>query len=222
MGISQETLAERADLHRTYISDLERGQRNPSLKTILRLAHALEVSISTLFPAGLEHWKTHGAFTAGLDQACVDILLVEDNADDAEMTLQSFHQARFANRVHLVPDGQEALDYLFCENKYAQRSHEQGPKLILLDLSLPKLSGLEVLRLIKADKRTRETPVIILTASKANADIAECRRLGALAFITKPLDWQEFGMAMKKFNLNWVLMKLPAVPAPAVPLKLAP
>jgi len=217
LGISQETLAERAALHRTYISDVECGSRNPSLKTIIRIAHALEVSISSLFPSELEHFKNQSARTEQFGRNFVDILLVEDNVDDVEMTRHSFKLARFANRIHVVADGQEALDYLFCRDKYTQRSPAQGPQLILLDLSLPKVSGLEVLRVIKADQRTREMPVVILTASSANADIAECRRLGAIAFIIKPLNWQEFGVAMKKFNLNWVLMELPEAVLAAAP-----
>ncbi len=215
--MSQETLAERAELHRTYISDVECGSRNPSLKTIVRLAHALEVPISTLVPAELGHWKSNGLQGPALNYGIVDILLVEDSADDVEMTLDSFKQARFSNRIHVVSDGVEALDYLLCRKKYAERSFAQGPQLILLDLSLPKLSGLEVLRHIKADNRTRAMPVVILTASNSNADITECRELGAIAFITKPLNWQVFGGAMKKFNLNWVLMKQPETPTTASP-----
>jgi two-component system response regulator len=179
------------------------------LKTIIRLAHALEVSISTLFPVELEHWKSNGPGNDARDGNLVDILFVEDNADDVELTLKSFKLARFANRIHVVADGQEALDYLFCREKYKQRSPAQGPQLILLDLSLPKLSGLDVLRFIKADQRTSKMPVVVLSASSANVDIIECRRLGAIAFITKPLNWQEFGVAVRKFNLNWVLMRLP-------------
>ena len=215
LGISQETLAERSELHRTYISDVERGARNPSLKTILRLAHALEVSVSTLFPMELEHWKTNGTRNGENSRNLVDILLVEDDPDDVELTLLSFKLARFANRIHVVAEGQEALDYLFCREKTAERKPTEGPQLILLDLSLPRISGLEVLRLIKADPRTAAMPVVVLTGSRNHADIAECRRLGASTFITKPLNWHGFGVAMKKLNLNWVLK--PPVPtlAPA-------
>lgn len=212
LGISQETLAERAQLHRTYISDLENGARNPSLKTIIRLAQALGVSISTLFPSELEYQGSEGNGGKATDQHFASILLVEDSDDDIELTLESFRQARFANRIHVVRDGAEALDYLFCREKYRLRSASQGPQLILLDLTLPKRSGLEVLRLIKADERTRRVPVFILTASTADSDIAECRKLGAIAFITKPLNWPAFGAAMKKINLHWALMKLPDAP----------
>lgn len=215
--MSQEALAERAELHRTYISDVECGARNPSLKTIIRLAQALEVSISTLVPAELGHWKANGPQDPSRSGGIVDILLVEDSADDVEMTLDSFKQARFSNRIHVVSDGVDALDYLFCRKKYSDRSPVQGPQLILLDLSLPKLSGIEVLRSLKADEQTRHMPVIVLTASNSNRDINECRQLGAAAFITKPLNWQVFGAAMKKFNLNWVLMKPPESQSIVVP-----
>jgi len=217
LGITQETLAERANLHRTYISDVECGTRNPSLKTIIRLAQALEVSISTLFPAELEHWKSIGLGREARARNLVDILLVEDDVDDVEMTLQSFRLARFANRIHVVSDGEEALDYLFCQNKHAQRSVGQGLQLILLDLRLPRVSGLEVLRRIKEDSRTCKMAVVILSSSSSNLDLAECRRLGAAAFVNKPLEWHGFGAAMRKLSLNWVLMTLPEVAVTAMP-----
>ena len=216
LGISQEILAERSKLHRTYISDVERGARNPSLKTILRLAQALEVSVSTLFPAALQHWRPNDPRGSDLGPHSVDILLVEDNADDVELTLHAFKQARFANRIHVALDGDEALNYLFCHEPFAQRQLAEGPQLILLDLSLPTLSGLEVLRLIKGDPRTAHMPVVVLTGSNALADIAECRRLGAVTYITKPLDWHGFGAAIKQINLSWVLLQPPeSLPAPA-------
>ncbi len=215
LGISQETLAERAELHRTYISDLERGARNPSLKTIIRLAHALEVTIAALFPVELEYWKAKGAHLESLQSNFVDILLVEDDVDDVELTLKSFQLARFENRIHVVSDGPEALDYLFGRGKYAGRSTEPATQVVLLDLSLPKLSGLEVLRRIKADPKTASLPVVVLTGSSQHKDIAECRRLGAVTYITKPLTWNVFAPAMKKLNLNWVLLKPPATPLAA-------
>ena len=218
LGLSQEELAERSTLHRTYISDLERGQRNPSLSTILRLAHALEISVSTLFPAELEHWKNKSAATADPEQHFVDILLVEDDPDDVEMTLHSFKRAQFANRVHVVADGVEALDYVFGRAKYANLPSASRPQLILLDLSLPKLSGLEVLQQIKADKRTANIPVVLLTGSSSTKDIAACQQLGAIAYITKPVSWTGFGQAINKYNLNWVLMKPPE--SPLVPAKI--
>jgi len=173
LGMSQETLADLSGLHRTYISDVERGSRNPSLKTIIRLAHSLEVSISTLFPLELQHWKTHGVRDQDQEKNFVDILLAEDEEDDVELTLLAFKQARFANRIHVVRDGSEALDYLFCRKKYANRKAAQGPQLILLDLNLPKVSGLEVLAAIRADKRTAQMPVVVLAVSHEPLIMAE-------------------------------------------------
>ena len=206
LGISQEELAERANLHRTYVSDVERGTRNLSLDSIGRLARALEVSISALFP---QPELPNGRTTAdnGRGRDWVDILLVEDNADDAELALNAFKKARFSNRVHVVKDGVEALDYIFCKGKYARRPFGNQPQVVLLDLNLPRLSGMEVLRRIKADARTRHMPVVILTISDDDYDIAECRRLGAENYIVKPVDFQSLSRATPKLNLDWVLLK---------------
>jgi two-component system response regulator len=205
LGISQEKLAERANLHRTYISDVERGSRNVSLENIERLAHALDVSVSVLF---LHLNGTAGAADGhGHSRNLVDVLLVEDNADDVELTLRAFKQARFTNRVHVVGDGAEALDYIFCRGQHARRNSEKNPQIILLDLNLPKLSGLEVLRCLKAEKRTRMIPVVILTVSQNSLDIAECRRLGAETYIVKPVDFQNLSQATPQLNLNWALLK---------------
>jgi CheY-like chemotaxis protein len=203
LGISQEELADRADLHRTYISDVERGARNPSLQSITKLARALEVSISSLFPQQIRHEKSG----AGHDRKLVDILLVEDDANDEELTLHAFKKARFANKVHVVRDGAEALDYVFCSGKYSARRAGENPQMILLDLKLPKISGLEVLRRIKADKRTATIPVVVLTASRENDDIVQCQRLGAKSYIVKPVDFQNLSEATPGLNLDWGLLK---------------
>lgn len=209
LGISQEELAERANLHRTYVSDVERGARNLSLESIERLAHALEISVSSLFPQPeLQKSQNAGATTAnGHGRDLVDILLVEDSADDVELTLHAFKKARFTNRVHVVSDGAEALDYIFSKGKYASRRTAERPHVVLLDLKLPKVSGIEVLRRIKADRRTSMIPVVILTVSDDNYDIAECRRLGAENYIVKPVDFQRLSQATPQLNLNWVLLK---------------
>lgn len=204
LGISQEELAERADLHRTYVSDVERGARNISLQSITKLASALAISVSALFPqAEAQKGKTSAANGSNV----VDILLVEDNDDDVKLTLHAFKKARFTNCVHVINDGAEALDYVFCRGKYADRSSETRPEVILLDLNLPKVSGLEVLRQLKAEKRTRKIPVVILTVSQSSQDIAECRRLGAETYIVKPVDFQNLSQATPRLNLNWALLK---------------
>jgi two-component system response regulator len=210
LGISQETLAERADLHRTYIAGIEAGTRNVTLKCVDKLARALEVSTATLFlhaskPGGRA--KSAGGGRPGV--RCVDILIVEDNQDDVDLTLAAFQQARISNPVQVVRDGAEALDFLFCEGAFASRTLVERPQLVLLDLNLPKVSGIEVLRRLKADRRTRGIPVIVLTVSDKDRDIAECRRLGAETYIVKPVDFVALGQATPQLDLNWALLKPP-------------
>jgi CheY-like chemotaxis protein len=212
LGISQEELAERADLHRTYVSDVERGARNLSLESITRVAGALRVNVAELFPAGPAR-GTSGA--NGHDARMVDVLLVEDNRDDVDLTLHAFKQARFSNRVTVVSDGEEALDYLFREGRHASRPRRQ-PQIVLLDLYLPKLGGVEVLRRLKADERTRLVPVVILTISQTMADFSECQRLGAETYITKPLNFQRLSQITPRLNLDWVLLQSAMAPPPSV------
>jgi CheY-like chemotaxis protein len=209
LGISQEELAERADLHRTYISDVERGARNLSLASISKLAQALDISVATLFPAELSGQKTGVGRRHKSASEPVDILLVEDNADDVALTLRAFKQAHFTNRVQVVTDGLAALDYLFCRGKYVDCQSAKRPQVILLDLNLPKLSGMDVMRRIKADKRTANIPVIILTMSDDHYDMAKCRRLGAENYIVKPVSFQEFSRVTPRLNLEWMLLKPP-------------
>ncbi len=206
LGFSQERLAERADLHRTYISDVERGTRNVSLQSIAKLAGALEVSISDLFPEEVQIGKTAVARGFSGNRKLVDVLLVEDNPDDVELTLRALKKARFTNQVHVVNDGARALDFVFYRGEYAHRPMAEHPRLILLDLNLPKVSGLEVLRRIKADKRTWQIPVAIITASKNFAEIGECRRLGAEQYIAKPIDLQRLSLITPQLNLDWALV----------------
>ena len=206
LGFSQEELAERADLHRTYISDVERGARNLSLESMSKLANALEISVAALFPPESpgEAAGTAGKTCSG--EEFVDILLVEDNADDVEITLHTFQLARFANRVQVVSDGETALDYLFCRSAYADRQTAH-PQIVLLDLNLPKVSGLEVPRQIKADRRTSQIPVVVLTISQMFNDFEECQRLGAETYIVKPLNFQRLSQITPRLNLDWALIK---------------
>lgn len=207
LGISQEQLAERADLHRTYVSDVERGSRNISLENIERLASALDVSVSALFRQDEMH-SGNGApkNINGHARNLVNVLLVEDNPDDIDLALKAFKKARFLNRVHCVHSGEEALEYVFREDGHAGRSGNP-PELILLDLYLPGINGLEVLRRIKADARMRSVPVVVLTGSNASADIAESRRLGAETYIVKPVNISGLVAATPRLNLNWALLK---------------
>ena len=209
LGFSQEELAERADLHRTYISDVERGARNLSLESINKLARALDISVSALFPLEDGAPTAHGGNEPGLNSGrkVVDILMVEDNANDIELTLQAFKKARFANRVQVARDGEEALDYVFRRGKFVNRPDDEHPQVILLDLKLPKMNGIEVLRTIKADKRTANVSVVVLTVSEDSNDIAECMRLGADNYIVKPVNFARLSQTTPSLNMEWVLLK---------------
>lgn len=199
LGISQEELAYRAGIHRTYLSDMERGVRNPSIDSIAKVAHALEVPVARLF----EHTSAGGNST----RDAVEILLVEDNARDLELTKNAFAKAKITNPMHVVRDGAEALDFVFATGPYADRRGDPYPQVILLDLSLPRVSGPEVLRRIKADKRTRNVPVVVLAASRRDRDIGECRRLGAENYIIKPVGFQNFSEVTPYLSLAWTLVK---------------
>ena len=208
LGISQEELAERADMHRTYIAGIERGARNVTLKSIDKLAKALGVSTAVLLnPASKPALPPDDLRSQPPVGKLVDILLVEDDQADVELTLQAFQKARITNPIHIVNDGAEALDFLFCRGRYADRKMENRPQLVLLDLNLPKVSGLEVLRRIKSNGRTSTIPVIVLTVSRRDRDIAECRRLGAETYIVKPVDFVNFSKVTPQLSLRWALLE---------------
>jgi CheY-like chemotaxis protein/DNA-binding XRE family transcriptional regulator len=207
LGISQEELAGRAGLHRTYISDVERGARNVSLESISRLAEALEIPLSVLFSRLEQGSSSKSAPPALSPDDLVDILIVEDSTEDAELTLKALRDVKITNTVCVVRDGAAALDFLFCKGAYAQRKQGQRPQIILLDLGLPKIDGLEVLRQIKADPRTRTIPVIVLTVSSRDRDIAASQRLGAEAYIVKPVDFQNLSGVTPQLSLQWALLK---------------
>lgn len=197
LGISQEELAYRAGLHRTYISDVERGARNPSLESVEKLAQALELSVPTLFQQ---------ATVGNGSKQLVEILLAEGNPRDEQLTRRAFEQMRIANPLRVVRDGDEALDFVFATGRYAHRAEIERPQLILLDLNLPKKNGLEVLRELKTNKRTQQIPVVCLTASNRGRDINECRRLRADGYIVKPVGFQNFSQATHHFRFEWALL----------------
>jgi CheY-like chemotaxis protein len=198
-GLSQEELADRAGLHRTYVSDVERGARNPSLQSIEKLAVALEMSVSALFQPMSKD--------APISDEHVEILLVEDIRQDVELTLHAFRKAQFSNVVHVVEDGMQALDFIFATGKFDRRRNQPLPGVVLLDLNLPKIDGLEVLRRLKDDPRTRHVPVIVLTASSEDQHIATCRQLGAASYIVKPVGFQNFSEVTPLLHLDWALVK---------------
>jgi len=140
----------------------------------------------------------------------VEILFVEDSTDDAMLTIRALKKSGFANNLHHVNDGAEALDFIYCRGIYALRNINENPKLILLDLKMPKISGLEVLEKIKSDPAMNSIPVIILTSSKEDPDIQKCYALGANSYITKPVESDNFFDAIKQIGLYWmVLSQLP-------------
>ena len=134
------------------------------------------------------------------------ILLVEDNPDDEALTLRAFKKNNISNEVTVVRDGAEALDYLFCDGTYSQRDKSQVPELILLDLKLPKVDGLEVLKKIRSDDRTKLQPVVILTTSNEERDIISSYQLGANSYIRKPVDFDQFIEAVRQLGLYWLLL----------------
>jgi CheY-like chemotaxis protein len=204
LGISQERLAERAGLHRTYVADVERGARNLSLASIEKLAKALDLSLPGLFA----HAVPEGV--PATSASAVEILLVEDDPSDVELALRAFEAAKLLNPVHVVRDGAEALDYLF-QNASHLPNPNAPPQVVLLDLCLPKVGGIEVLRRIKADPQTRSIPVAIITASLREQDAAECLRLGAEACILKPVDFSGLAAAAPQLKLSWSLLSPPTL-----------
>jgi len=198
LGISQEELAGRAGLHRTYVADIERGARNLSLANIEKLAKALGTSIPALFT------EASGGGTAAHPS---EVLLVEDEPGDVELVLRAFKKAGLTNPIHVANDGAEALDYIFCTGSCAHRRMEDAPQVILLDLSLPKVNGIEVLRRVKGDPRTKTIPVVVVSAFEAGRDVEEAKRAGADTLILKPVDFQRFSQITPQLHLRWALLK---------------
>ena len=139
----------------------------------------------------------------------VDILMVEDNPDDEQLTLRAFAKHHLTNKIHVVRDGQEALDYVFCSGRYSDRRISDHPHVILLDIKLPLIDGIEVLRRIKADERTRTIPVVMLTSSHEERDLVESYRLGVNSYIVKPVDFDQFTESARALGMYWLLLNRP-------------
>ena len=136
----------------------------------------------------------------------IEILLAEDNQDDLDMTLYALAKAKIVNRLQVVRDGQEALDFIFCRGPYSARKIGTGPKVILLDLKLPKVDGLEVLRTVRGDPRTQYIPVVMLTSSREQSDVVASYKLGVNSYIVKPVNFEQFAEAVQKLGLYWLLL----------------
>jgi CheY-like chemotaxis protein len=139
----------------------------------------------------------------------VEILLVEDNPADVELTMHALRRNNLANRIHVARDGEEALDFLFCRGPHSTRSFDNPPRMVLLDLKLPKVDGLEVLRQLKGDSRTKAIPVVILTSSKEDRDMVSGYRFGVNSYIQKPVDFTAFRDTIKQLGLYWMVVNQP-------------
>lgn len=139
----------------------------------------------------------------------IEVLMVEDSEEDLQLALRSFRKANFLNRVHVVRDGAEALDFIFCQGQYASRRMEDTPRVILPDLKLPKVNGLEVLQKIKSDPRTKLIPVVVLTSSQEQRNVLASYETGANSYIVKPVVFDGFAKAMQELGMYWLLLNNP-------------
>jgi two-component system response regulator len=140
--------------------------------------------------------------------APVEILLVEDDRDDVKLTLHALKRFNISNRIHVVGDGAEALDFIFCTGAHSGRTMGHPPKVVLLDIKLPRVDGLEVLRRIRADPRTTGLPVVLLTSSREEGDVADGYRLHANSYIVKPVDFDQFSEAIRELGMYWLVLNV--------------
>jgi CheY-like chemotaxis protein len=139
----------------------------------------------------------------------IGILMVEDDPDDLDMALRALRKANLANHIQIARDGAEALEFIFCQGPHAGRKIENGPRVILLDLKLPKVDGMEVLNRVKSDPRTKMIPVVMLTSSSEQKDVIESYNLGANSYIVKPVNFERFAVAVQELGMYWLLLNQP-------------
>jgi two-component system, response regulator len=143
----------------------------------------------------------------------MEVLLIEDNPADAELTMHALRKENVANRIVHLADGEQALDFLFCRGAYATRSFADPPRVVLLDIKMPRVDGLDVLRAIKGDARTRSIPVVVMTASREEQDLVQSYQLGVNSYIQKPVDFDRFRDVVRQLGLYWLIVNEPAPPA---------
>jgi len=143
------------------------------------------------------------------ETAAVEILVVEDDPQDLELMLRALRKAKISNRIQIARDGAEALDFIFCQGAHIERRIDNSPKVVLLDLKLPKVDGLEVLEKVKSDPRTKAIPVVVLTSSKEQKDVVESYRLGVNSYMVKPVNFDGFTAAVEELGLYWLLLNQP-------------
>lgn len=139
----------------------------------------------------------------------VEVLLVEDSLNDAELTIRALKKNNLANKILHLEDGQDALDFIFGEGNFSKHKVEDFPKVILLDLKLPKVNGIQILQKIRADERTKKIPIVVLTSSKEDPDIQKCYELGVNSYIVKPVQFEAFIKAVSELGLYWLLLNQP-------------
>ena len=143
------------------------------------------------------------------EENAVEILIVEDTPEDLELALRALRKANLTNRIQIARDGAEAMEFIFAEGKHSGRKIEDGPKVVLLDLKIPKIDGMEVLRRIKSDPRTKTIPVVVLTSSKEQKDVVESYQLGVNSYIVKPVNFERFAAAVQDLGMYWLLLNQP-------------
>lgn len=155
------------------------------------------------------------------DYSAVDILFVEDSQEDIELAMHALRRENLANNIFVVRDGEEALEFLFCTGQFDARKFEHQPRLVLLDLKLPKVNGMEVLKRIKQDPRTRTIPVVVMTSSKEERDLIESYNLGANSYVQKPVDFDQFRLTVKNAGFYWMVINQGPIAKPAMLTKAA-